>query len=115
MTSDTWLALWREANRQATEAENAFFEASMAYASGRGPMPPPDMAENAERLRERAKALFHQSLQSLQLRSPKSVAAVSEFDEARGRTVDVIRTAKDDLGKAHVGVRPPKTGDSRHG
>lgn len=67
MNPTSILAQWREMSRKATEAENIYFEAAMAYASGKGPEPSEDLAEYAKSLREESKALFQLALLELQI------------------------------------------------
>jgi hypothetical protein len=57
------LAMWRETARQASEAESALFEATMAYTSGRGPKPSDESMEEARRLRASAGELLDEAMQ----------------------------------------------------
>lgn len=62
MPPDSALARWRSAARLATEAEQAYFEASMAYAKGLGPMPGQETADNVQVLRQEASSLFETAM-----------------------------------------------------
>lgn len=64
------LAEWRKANRWATEAEDAVFLASMAYARGSGPLPAESTRQAAKDLRQRATALLDEALAELQDAEP---------------------------------------------
>jgi hypothetical protein len=64
------LAEWRKANRWASEAEEAVFLASVAYARGRGPLPAETTRQGAKDLRQRASALLEGSLAELQVSRP---------------------------------------------
>jgi hypothetical protein len=65
-TTKSLLAQWREANRLASEAEGALFDATLKYASGQGPRPTEEMMEEARVLRTQAKALFERAVQRVQ-------------------------------------------------
>lgn len=65
-TTKILLAQWREANRLASEAESALFNATLRYASGQGPRPTEEMMEAARMLRAEAKALFERAVQRVQ-------------------------------------------------
>ncbi len=62
-TTQTLLGQWRETNRHACEVEAALFDATMAYTSGRGPMPSEELIEEARALRARSKELFEEALE----------------------------------------------------
>lgn len=64
-TTKALLAQWREANRLASEAESALFDATMKYTSGQGPCPSEEMMEHARVLRAEAKALFEQAVEGV--------------------------------------------------
>lgn len=59
------LAEWRKASRWATEAEEAVFLASMAFARGEGPLPAPSTREAAMQLRSRANDLYEVAISQL--------------------------------------------------
>lgn len=65
-TTKALLAQWREANRLASEAESALFNATLKYVSGQGPRPTEDMMEEARALRAQAKAFFERAVQHVQ-------------------------------------------------
>lgn len=54
----TLLAQWREANRIASEAEQALFEASLMYGKGQGPMPTEEEMQRTRDLRTAAGQLL---------------------------------------------------------
>ena len=60
-----FLANWREANRRASEAEHALFQAVIAYGKGEGPMPTEEHWQEAQMLRRSAKRLFEEAMASL--------------------------------------------------
>jgi hypothetical protein len=70
MTADSLLALWRTANKNATDAENELFEATMRYISGRGPMPSAEENERARALRAEATQLLERATRSVGLPAP---------------------------------------------
>lgn len=65
-TTKALLAQWREANRLASEAESALFDATLKYAAGQGPRPTEEVMEEARVLRAQAKALFERAVQRVQ-------------------------------------------------
>ena len=65
-TTKSLLALWREANRLASEAESVLFDATLKYASGKGPRPTDEMMEEARVLRAEAKVLFERAVEHVQ-------------------------------------------------
>lgn len=64
-TTETPLARWRGTNRRACDLEAALFDATMAYACGRGPKPPDQLVEEARALRAECKSLFDKAMQEL--------------------------------------------------
>ena len=65
-TTKSLLAQWREANRLASVAESALFDATLKYAGGLGPRPTEEMMEEARVLRAQAKTLFESAVQHVQ-------------------------------------------------
>jgi hypothetical protein len=56
------LAQWREANRSASEAEQAIFEASLMFDKGYGPEPTPEDRRRIQFLRTRASELLERAM-----------------------------------------------------
>jgi hypothetical protein len=65
----TVLARWRAANRAASDAESALFEATMKYTAGRGPRPTDEEMDRCKQLRALSADLFKQAMSELDAKS----------------------------------------------
>jgi len=69
MHLDTHMAVWRLAERIASHAERAVFDAAMASVDGKGPIPSAEQWQTARELRRLANELFESAMQ-IAKRSP---------------------------------------------